>query len=134
MVTALHQLRDLFPIELAMRPNRNPTMLANVRRLMESRIFKKHSLLRFRDFESDGGISVHSVPDAERFVPDAKYRMSVHHGFFDIRQGKTDLPQPLDHAFLTNRSMPRLASSVIRASALACTPASMAASKVIPSM
>src|SRR6266852_6102352 len=38
------------------------------------------------------------------------------------------------HFFLANRSMPRLASSVMRAIAFACTPASIAASKLIASV
>jgi hypothetical protein len=55
-------------------------------------------------------------------------------GFRRFGQGKADFSQPFDHFFLANFSIPSLASSVMRASALAWAPASMAASYVMPSM
>ncbi len=112
-------------------------MMVHVRGFKKSRIFEKNPLLGSGNLESDRRLVPGIVIYAERLSLNAEPLAAEVLRLFGPGERETQPAQrrQMRHQlFLTNRSMPRRASSVIRAIAFPWTPASSAASKVIPSM
>ena len=71
------KLGDFLPIELALGAKRDPSIMVQIRRLEETRIFEKNGRLVLQDFEGDGGLVLFSVENAEWFFfPEAEKGMA----------------------------------------------------------